>query len=217
MRQAQAQLVQQRAAVQQAGDRLATGLAGSIVFRNVRARVGTNCGSASVTGSVSLEINRNSLGNDRVLDFVDSPSFLPDNGRAAAFQVQGQIHRVEAAVHQIEAPVTLVGGIQRRNVVADVVADGLDDADGDLHHRLREHAPQDAACAGTKRIITAAGVSSGIDMALRLLELLVDDVAARASQLMIEYDPQPPFDAGSPEKAPPETVAQVRELAAART
>jgi putative intracellular protease/amidase len=52
-----------------------------------------------------------------------------------------------------------------------------------------------------RRIITAAGVSSGIDMALRLSELLVDDVAAMAMQLMIEYDPQPPFDAGSVAKA----------------
>ena len=43
------------------------------------------------------------------------------------------------------------------------------------------------------RIITAAGVSSGIDMALRLVEILVDRTAAEASQLMIEYDPQPPL------------------------
>ena len=48
-----------------------------------------------------------------------------------------------------------------------------------------------------RRIITAAGVSSGIDMALRLVELLVDRTAAEAAQLMIEYDPQPPFDCGS--------------------
>jgi len=48
-----------------------------------------------------------------------------------------------------------------------------------------------------QRIITAAGVSSGIDMALRLVELLVDRTAAEAAQLMIEYDPQPPFDCGS--------------------
>ena len=47
-----------------------------------------------------------------------------------------------------------------------------------------------------RRIITAAGVSSGIDMALRLVELLVDRTAAQAAQLMIEYDPQPPFDCG---------------------
>ena len=48
-----------------------------------------------------------------------------------------------------------------------------------------------------RRIITAAGVSSGIDMALRLVELLVDRTAAEAAQLMIEYDPQPPFTCGS--------------------
>ena len=52
-----------------------------------------------------------------------------------------------------------------------------------------------------RRIITAAGVSSGIDMALRLAALLVDETAAQACQLMIEYDPQPPFDAGHPAKA----------------
>lgn len=60
-----------------------------------------------------------------------------------------------------------------------------------------------------KRIITAAGVSSGIDMALRLSELLVDDVAAKAMQLMVEYDPQPPFDAGSVEKAGDEVMARL--------
>jgi putative intracellular protease/amidase len=52
-----------------------------------------------------------------------------------------------------------------------------------------------------ERIITAAGVSSGIDMALRLSELLFDADAAKAMQLLTEYDPQPPFDAGSVAKA----------------
>lgn len=60
------------------------------------------------------------------------------------------------------------------------------------------------------RIITAAGVSSGIDMALRLSELLVDEVAAKAMQVMIEYDPQPPFDAGSVDKAGPEVMARAQ-------
>jgi putative intracellular protease/amidase len=50
-------------------------------------------------------------------------------------------------------------------------------------------------------IITAAGVSSGIDMALRLAELIAGRVAAEAYQLAIEYDPQPPFDSGSYAKA----------------
>ncbi|MTD45845.1 DJ-1/PfpI family protein [Conexibacter sp. W3-3-2] len=62
------------------------------------------------------------------------------------------------------------------------------------------------------KVITAAGVSSGIDMALTLVARLVAPEAAQAVQLAIEYDPQPPFDAGSPEKAPPEIVALVRSV-----
>lgn len=59
------------------------------------------------------------------------------------------------------------------------------------------------------KIITAAGVSSGIDMALTAVAQLVDEDTAKAVQLGIEYDPQPPFDAGSPEKAGP----KLQELA----
>jgi transcriptional regulator GlxA family with amidase domain len=52
------------------------------------------------------------------------------------------------------------------------------------------------------KIITSAGVSAGIDMALRLVQLIHGDAAAQAIQLAIEYDPEPPFDTGSPDKAP---------------
>ena len=65
-----------------------------------------------------------------------------------------------------------------------------------------------------RRVITAAGVSSGIDMALRLSELLVDADAARAMQLMIEYDPQPPFDAGRVDKAGEAVMERVVAYAA---
>ncbi|MGP9022386.1 DJ-1/PfpI family protein [Streptomyces sp. BR1] len=51
------------------------------------------------------------------------------------------------------------------------------------------------------KIITAAGVSAGIDMGLHLAARLSDDRIAEAMQLAIEYDPQPPYDTGSPEKA----------------
>jgi transcriptional regulator GlxA family with amidase domain len=54
------------------------------------------------------------------------------------------------------------------------------------------------------RVITAAGVSAGIDMGLTLLARLAGDDMARAIQLAIEYDPQPPFDAGAPDKVEPE-------------
>ena len=64
-----------------------------------------------------------------------------------------------------------------------------------------------------QHIITAAGVSSGIDMALRLSELLVDTDAAKAMQLMIEYDPQPPFDSGVVEQADEAILARVMDYA----
>jgi transcriptional regulator GlxA family with amidase domain len=67
-----------------------------------------------------------------------------------------------------------------------------------------------------ERIITSAGVSSGIDMALRLVELLVDRTAGEAAQLMIEYDPQPPFDCGSVAQANDVVMTRVVEYAALR-
>ncbi|MHA6620513.1 DJ-1/PfpI family protein [Pseudonocardia sp. DLS-67] len=68
-----------------------------------------------------------------------------------------------------------------------------------------------------RRIITAAGVSSGIDMAIRLVELLVDDVAAKAAQVFIEYDPQPPFDAGHPSKVDAAVMERIGEYAKTRS
>ena len=67
-----------------------------------------------------------------------------------------------------------------------------------------------------ERIITAAGVSSGIDMALRLVQILVDDVGAQAAQLMIEYDPAPPFDAGHPSRVDDAVMTRVIEWAGQR-
>src|SRR5262245_4282349 len=60
------------------------------------------------------------------------------------------------------------------------------------------------------RICTSAGVSAGIDMALALAARLAGDTVAQAVQLGIEYDPKPPFDAGSPASAPPSVVEIVR-------
>jgi transcriptional regulator GlxA family with amidase domain len=56
------------------------------------------------------------------------------------------------------------------------------------------------------KVITAAGVSSGIDMALTLLDRMYGPAIAQSVQLALEYDPRPPFDAGSPSKAPADVV-----------
>ena len=60
------------------------------------------------------------------------------------------------------------------------------------------------------KIVTAAGVSAGIDMALTLVARESGEAAAQAIQLGIEYDPQPPFNSGSPAKAPAEIVELLR-------
>jgi transcriptional regulator GlxA family with amidase domain len=65
------------------------------------------------------------------------------------------------------------------------------------------------------RVITAAGVSAGIDMALGLAQRIAGERAAQAIQLLIEYDPQPPFDTGSTDTAPGDLVELVRSRATA--
>lgn len=66
-------------------------------------------------------------------------------------------------------------------------------------------------------VITAAGVSAGIDMALHLASKIHGDDIARAIQLAIEYDPHPPFDAGTPAKAGPELAGLVRAIFAGQS
>jgi putative intracellular protease/amidase len=61
-----------------------------------------------------------------------------------------------------------------------------------------------------EKYVTATGVSAGIDMGLALAGRIAGDELAQAIQLGIEYDPQPPYDAGSPDKAPAEIVAALR-------
>ena len=66
------------------------------------------------------------------------------------------------------------------------------------------------------KLLTAAGVTAGIDMALHLVSREVGPEVAQAIQLGLEYDPQPPFDAGSPSKAPRPIVELVESVAGDR-
>jgi transcriptional regulator GlxA family with amidase domain len=67
------------------------------------------------------------------------------------------------------------------------------------------------------KIITAAGVSAGIDMALQLVALEAGEEAAKAIQLTMEYDPQPPFNSGSIAKASPATIERAKVFLAEGT
>jgi cyclohexyl-isocyanide hydratase len=59
------------------------------------------------------------------------------------------------------------------------------------------------------KFYTSGGVTSGIDMALRVVADVSGEATARKIQLAIEYDPAPPFSGGSPFTSPPEIVAAV--------
>jgi transcriptional regulator GlxA family with amidase domain len=97
------------------------------------------------------------------------------------------------------------------------VAGILDDLDATTHWARKRALEQLGAHYTTERVvergkvITAAGVSSGIDMALVLLDRMYGPEIARMIQLAIEYDPQPPFDSGSPAKAPAALVELVQQ------
>jgi transcriptional regulator GlxA family with amidase domain len=86
------------------------------------------------------------------------------------------------------------------------------------HWALREHLASQGVEVSTDRVvrdgsvITAAGVSAGIDMALTLAGILWGDDVAKGVQLAIEYDPKPPYDSGSVEKASPEVADFVRGM-----
>jgi transcriptional regulator GlxA family with amidase domain len=79
---------------------------------------------------------------------------------------------------------------------------------GELARRGARYTEQRVVERG--KVITAAGVSAGIDMALTLLARMHGPQLAEGVQLAIEYDPSPPFDTGSPSKAPAEVVEFVR-------
>jgi transcriptional regulator GlxA family with amidase domain len=80
------------------------------------------------------------------------------------------------------------------------------------HNRLRSYGaePVEGRVVEDGKILTAAGVSAGIDLALSLVGRIAGPGIAQGIQLSIEYDPRPPFDAGAPSKAPAEISERVR-------
>ena len=91
------------------------------------------------------------------------------------------------------------------------------------HWAVRDHLAGQGARVSTDRVvvdgdvITAAGVSAGLDMGLVVAARLWGDLRAQSIQLFVEYAPQPPFSAGSLETAPPEVLAELGRMMAADT
>lgn len=72
--------------------------------------------------------------------------------------------------------------------------------------------PTDERVVRQNKMVTAAGVSSGIDMALQLVAWEFGDDLSMGVQLILEYDPQPPFDTGSVQKAPKPLVEDIKKM-----
>jgi cyclohexyl-isocyanide hydratase len=90
------------------------------------------------------------------------------------------------------------------------------------HWAWRHYLPRFGAIPVAERIVrdrnrvSGGGVTAGIDFGLALAAELAGEEVAKMLQLAFEYDPQPPFDCGSPEGAGAERVARLRELQAGR-
>lgn len=88
------------------------------------------------------------------------------------------------------------------------------------HWAMREELAKLGVEVGTERVVidgnrmSGGGVTAGIDFGLTIAETLRGEEAAKIAQLLMEYDPAPPFDAGSPEKAGPELVQKAMSFAA---
>lgn len=168
-------------------------------------------------GPVRTDTGRLAITADAALDDVTDPDIVvvPGGPGTRVLLQPGPLHAWIRAVHPTTQWTTSVctGALV---LGAAGVLDGLE---ATTHWAaLDELAPLCSRAVGDRRIVeqgkvvTAAGVSAGIDMALWLAGRIAGDDVAKAIQLGIEYDPQPPYDSGSTAKADPAIADLVRQL-----
>jgi transcriptional regulator GlxA family with amidase domain len=169
---------------------------------------------AAQPGPVVDHTGRSGLVATKSFTDVSAPDVVVVPGGLRDTELQGELIEWLRAVHPTTTWTTSVctGAIY---LAAAGILDGVDATTHWARKRALEklggHYVTDRVVERGK-VITAAGVSSGIDMALVLLERMNGLEMAQMIQLAIEYDPQPPFDAGSPAKAPGPLVDLVQEL-----
>jgi transcriptional regulator GlxA family with amidase domain len=174
---------------------------------------------AQEPGIVRADTRMLSLSVERTLDELPSPDVLlvPGGiGTRTAFRDEVLLSWVRGAHEGSTYTASVCTG--SLVLAAAGVLDGLEATTHwlamDLLERLGAR-PVQQRFVEQGKVITAAGVSAGIDMALRLSELIAGAEVAQAIQLAIEYDPAPPFDSGSPAKAPADVLAKARAAQAA--
>jgi transcriptional regulator GlxA family with amidase domain len=172
------------------------------------------------TGPVRTDTGALAITVDAALDEVDAPDVVvvPGGPGTRAMLEPGPLHEWIRTVHPGTQWTTSVctGALI---LGAAGVLDGLEATThwGAMHELtpLCATAVADRRVVVQGKVVTAAGVSSGIDMALWLAAQVAGDDIAQAIQLFIEYDPQPPFDGGSLAKAGPGVMAAVGTLLSA--
>jgi transcriptional regulator GlxA family with amidase domain len=171
---------------------------------------------ASTPGHLTDHTGRSGLTASASLDEIPKPDVVVVPGALGDTELDAELVKWLRRVHATTSWTTSVctGSIY---LAAAGILNGVDAtthwARKERLERLGAHyLPERVVERG--KIITAAGVSSGIDMALRLVERMHGTEMAELVQLGIEYDPQPPFDAGSPAKAPAEIVELARSMLA---
>jgi transcriptional regulator GlxA family with amidase domain len=175
---------------------------------------------AEQAGPVRNESDTMSIVADRTLDEVPSPDILvvPGGfGTRALLDHEPVLGWIRSA-HETSTWTTSVCTGSLLLAAAGV----LDGKRASTHWLARDLLGELGAHPVAERVVregkiwTAAGVSSGIDMALQLVQEINGTEVAQAVQLGIEYDPDPPLDAGSPDKAPKEIVELVTQVFAAQ-
>ena len=165
-------------------------------------------------GSVRTDVGSLGLTVDAALSEVDRPDIVlvPGGPGQTAHMADGPVHRWLRAA---DATSTWTASVCTGSLI--LAAAGLLTGRSATSHWLALDQLSALGAIPTQervvfdgKYVTAAGVSSGIDMALTLAGRIAGDGVAQAIQLGIEYDPQPPHTAGSPNTAPPEIVDQLR-------
>ena len=148
---------------------------------------------------------------DKTLDEVPSPDVVVVPGGMEGVQVAMEDERVITWLKKVHETSTWTTSVCTGSLIlgAAGILDGIKaTSHWAAYDRLRALGAEPTAerVVRVGKIVTAAGVSSGIDMGLTLVAEIAGPEVAQAIQLGIEYDPQPPFDSGSPEKAPAHLV-----------
>ncbi len=169
---------------------------------------------AKERGPVRNDQDSLALVADRTLSEVTSPDIVVVPGGPGSRQAMHD-EAIVAWLRTVDATSTWTTSVCTGSLVL-AGAGLLEDRRATTHWlALDELVPLGCRPAGERvvfdgKYVTAAGVSAGIDMALHLLGRIGGDVLAETVQLLTEYDPQPPYDAGSPDKAPADMVAAWR-------